>query len=234
MLIFVHGMLSNAYVWNPIINYFNEREFSCEAVNLKEGLNLRTTHFRDYVNKVKDIATKDDIVIGHSMGGLIVQKVAEEANIKGGIAICSAAPKGVKYRGNIVLSSAKYTLQVILGIPFKQDYQYIKKFMLIGIEDKKARNIYEKLEKQSAIVTYELGMNRIAVNEKKIKCPLFFIGTQHDAISPPELIMRLAGKYHAEYKLYNGCHHFFSNDNWQEIAEAIHSFITKICEISGC
>ena len=228
MLIFIHGMLANADVWNPIINYFNDRNFSCKAVNLKEGLNLRKVHFQDYINKVKDIATEDDIVIGHSMGGLIVQKVAEEVDIKGGIAVCSAAPKGVKYRSDIVLSSAKYAPQVIMGIPFKQDYRYIRKYNLNGIEEEKARNIYKKLEKQSAIVTYELGMNRIAVNEKKVKCPLFFIGTRQDRISPPELIKRLADKYHAEYILYDGCHHFFSNENWGEITEGIHNFITKI------
>ena len=74
MLIFVHGMLSNADVWLPIINYFNERNFSCKAINLKEGLNLRKVHFQDYVDKVKAITTEEDIVIGHSMGGQIVQK----------------------------------------------------------------------------------------------------------------------------------------------------------------
>ena len=191
-------------------------------------LNLRKVHFQDYVNKVKDIATEDDIIIGHSMGGLIVQKVAEEADLKGGIAVCSVAPKGVKYRSDIVLSSAKYAPQVIMGMPFKQDYRYIRKYNLNGIDEEKAKNIYKKLEKQSAIVTYELGLNRIAVNEKKVKCPLFFIGTRQDRISPPELIKSLADKYHAEYILYDGCHHFFSNDNWREIAEGIHNFITKI------
>ena len=228
MLIFVHGMLSTADVWNPIISYFNERNFSCKAVNLKEGLNLKKVHFQDYVDKVKNIATVDDIVIGHSMGGLIVQKVAEEGDIKGGVAICSAAPKGVKYRGNIVLSSAKYAPHVIKGLPFKQDYPFIRKYMLVGIEEEQARNIYETLEKQSAIVTYELGLNRIVVDEKKVRCPLFFIATKQDGISPPELVYRVAQKYHAEYKQYDGCHHFFSNDNWREIAEGIHTFISKI------
>jgi len=228
MLLFIHGMLSNADIWDPIINYFNKRDFSCKAINLKEGLNLKKVHFQDYVDKVKTIATKQDIAIGHSMGGLIVQKVAEEIDIKAGVAICSAAPKGVKYRGSIVLSSAKYAPQVIRGVPFKQDYRYIRKYMLVGIEEEKAKNIYKKLEKQSAFVTYELGMNRISVDEKKVRSPLFFIATRQDGISPPDLVKRIADKYHAEYKLYDGCHHFFSNDNWQEMAEGIHNFITRL------
>lgn len=228
MLVFVHGMLSNADVWHPVIDYFNERGFSCKAVNLKEGLNLRKACIQDYVDKVKAMVTENDIVIGHSMGGLIVQKVAEEASIKGGVAICSAAPKGVKFRGDIVLSSAKYALKVIMRKPFKEDYPFIRKYMLVGIEEEKARNIYEKLEEQSAIVTYELGMNRIVVDEKKVKCPLLFIATKQDGICAPELVKRIADKYNAEYRLYDGCHHFFCNNNWRDIAEGIHNFISKL------
>ena len=228
MLIFVHGMLSNADVWHPFINYFNERDFSCKAVNLKDGLNLRKVRFQDYVDKVKAMATEDDIVIGHSMGGLIVQKVAEATNIKCGVAICSAAPKGVKFRGGIVLSSAKFAPKVIMGRPFKEDYRFVRKYMLAGIEEEKAKSIYEELEEQSAIVTYELGMNRITVDEKKVRCPILFIATKQDGICNPDLVKRLAEKYNAEYRLYDGCHHFFCNNNWRDIAEGIHSFIKKL------
>jgi len=227
MLIFVHGMLSNADVWHPFINYFNERDFSCKAVNLKDGLNLRKVRFQDYVDKVKAMATEDDIVIGHSMGGLIVQKVAEATNIKCGVAICSAAPKGVKFRGGIVLSSAKFAPKVIMGRPFKEDYRFVRKYMLAGIEEEKAKSIYEELEEQSAIVTYELGMNRITVDEKKVRCPILFIATKQDGICNPDLVKRLAEKYNAEYRLYDGCHHFFCNNNWRDIAEGVHNFITK-------
>lgn len=221
-------MLSNADVWHPVIEYFNERGFSCKAVNLKEGLDLRKTRIQDYVDKVKAMATEKDIVIGHSMGGLIVQKVAEETTIKGGVAICSAAPKGVRFRGGIVLASAKYAIKVIIGKPFKEDYKYVRKYMLVGVREEDAKNIYEKLEKESAIVTYELGMNRVAVDEKKVDCPLLFIATKRDKLCAPELVKRIAEKYNAEYRLYDGCHHFFYDNNWRNIAEGIHDFITKL------
>jgi pimeloyl-ACP methyl ester carboxylesterase len=228
MLIFVHGMLSNADVWHSVVHYFNERGFLCKTVDLKKGLDLRKTCIQDYVNKVKAMVTEDDIVIGHSMGGLIVQKVAEEATIKGGVAICSAAPKGVKFRGAIVLASAKYAPKVIRGKPFKQDYRYVKKYMLVGVEEEDARNIYEKLEEESAIVTHELGRNKIAVDETKVNCPLLFIAAEKDKICAPELIKRIADKYNAEYRLYDCCHHFFCNNNWQDIAEEILDFINKL------
>ena len=225
MLIFIHGMLSNPDVWDPFIKFFYHKGFSCTAVDLKEGLDLRKVHFQDYVDKVTGQVSKDDIVIGHSMGGLIVQKVAEETNIKAGVAICSAFPKGLRYNRGITLSSVKYSPKVIIGRPFIQDYRYVRKYTLAGLEEEKAKKVFKEMEKQSAIVTYELGMNRIAVDEKKVTCPLFFITTRQDGICTPELVKRLAKKYTAEYKIYDGCHHFFYNDNWKEITEGIYTFI---------
>jgi len=228
MLIFVHGMLSNADVWRPIIDYFSNKNFSCKAINLREGLNRRYTHFRDYVDKVKSEVTEDDIIIGHSMGGLIVQKVAEETTIKGGVVICPASPKGIKFRGGIVLSSIKYIPKIIMRKPFKEDYSFIKKYMLVGLEEEEARDIYGKLEKESAIVTYELARNKIAIDEKRVKCPLLFIATRSDKVCTPEMVEKIAKKYNAEYKLYDGCHHFYYTKSWLKIAEGIYEFITKL------
>ena len=227
MLIFVHGMGSNANVWCPIINYFNERNFSCKAINLREGLNLKKVHFRDYVQKVKAIASEEDIVIGHSMGGLIVQKVAEEANIKCGIAICSATPKGLRYHRDIILASAKFAPKVIRGRPFKQDYGYVRKYALVGLDEEKAKSAYNEIQNDSSIVVFELGMKRIVVDENKIKCPLLFIATKKDGICTPDLAKRLADKYNAEYRIFDGCHNFFYNNSWQQIAEEIYIFIKR-------
>ncbi len=228
MLIFIHGMSSNADVWQPFITYFNKKQYSCKAVDLREGLDLRKTRFQDYVDKVKTLLTEDDIVIGHSMGGLIVQKIAEETMVKGGVAIGSASPKGIKFRGDIVLSSVKYIPKVVMKKPFKIDYPFIRKYMLADLEEGEAKSIYENLVEESAIVTYELARNKIAVNEKKVTCPLLFMGTKSDRICPPKMVKEMARKYHAEYQLYDGCHHIFSNPSWRDIAKGINSFITKL------
>jgi len=136
MLIFVHGMCNIPEACNPVIEYFNHMGFSSNAINLREGLDLRKACFQDYVKKVKKIVKEDDILIGHSLGGLIVLKVAEETRIKAGVAICSAPPKGIKYKINILdfLQMLKYIPKIIKNEPFKPDYSLAKKFLLAGID----------------------------------------------------------------------------------------------------
>ena len=95
MLIFVHGINAYADEWQPFIKYFSERNFSCKAVNLREGLNLRKTRFRDYVNKVKAMATPDDIVIGHSNGAMMAYRLGTElSDVIAAIAPCAGTIGG--------------------------------------------------------------------------------------------------------------------------------------------
>ena len=173
MLIFIHGMCNIPEAWGPMIKYFEKRNYSGKAIELRGGgLNLKNTHISDYVKKVKSIVTKDDICIGHSLGGLIVQKLAEESSIKAAVAICSAPPKGINFSfpPGIALSSIRYLPKVILNQPFKPSYSLVKKLLLHGLDDgemKNSKKEYDKLGDDSAIVIKELIMRKISVDEKK-------------------------------------------------------------------
>jgi pimeloyl-ACP methyl ester carboxylesterase len=95
-----------------------------------------------------------------------------------------------------------------------------------GLAEKEAREVYENQGEESAIVFYEIAMNKIAVDESKVKCPLFFIATKDDRVFPPVMVEEIAKKYNTDFKVYDGCHHIFAN--WQDIADGIHSFMTKL------
>jgi pimeloyl-ACP methyl ester carboxylesterase len=233
MLIFIHGMCNIPEAWNPMIEYFKKHNYSSKAIDIRDGLNLKYTHISDYVEKVKSIVTKDDICIGHSLGGLIVQKLAEETSIKAAIAICSAPPKGIKLYMpiGVAVSSIRYLPNIFFNKPFKPSYPFVKKLLLHGLEDENFKNSkkeYEKLGNDSAIVIKELVIRKISVDEKKVTCPFLFIAAEKDLICPPSIVKQMANKYNADFKAYDCCHHFFFNKNWEDIAEGIYQFINSI------
>lgn len=234
VLIFVHSLGFDEREWTKMVKYFSEKGFECNALNLRQGLNLRTTHFHDYVDRVKSIVTQDDIVIGHSMGGLVVQKVAEQTIIKGGIGICSAPPHDIKFKLGVktLLPLLKYIPNMIMKKPFKPDFPIVEKmcrdYMCVGLAQKDIEDIYDHMVEESSIVMQELGLRKIPVDETKITCPLLFIAMTNDRACPPEMIRQLAKKYNARYKEYTGCHHFFYNKNWRDVAKGIHDFIKTL------
>jgi len=104
-LLFIHGTLHTASCWDVhFLDYFAQHGYAAHAVNLRghgnsEGREkLRWTRISDFVD---DVATavrqlaRPPILIGHSMGGFIVQKYLEDHDVPAAVLLSSAAPAGL-------------------------------------------------------------------------------------------------------------------------------------------
>ncbi|MBC7081086.1 MAG: alpha/beta hydrolase [Thermoplasmatales archaeon] len=224
MLVFIHGMWASPEIWEPIVKYFDCRGFKCKCLDLQIANKINAS-FYDYLKVVEENVKKGDIVIGHSLGGLLMQKVAEEKEIKAGIAICSAPPKGIKFGKRAMIASLRYFPKIISKKPFKPDFSFARKYIFNCIDEEKAREIYEKTRSDSSQVAYEIAMNKIAVDENKIKCPMLFIAMKNDRLSPPDMVTKIANKYGGKLLVYEGCHWFL--EKWEEVADGIKNFIIE-------
>lgn len=226
ILYFVHGLNGSSGNWKSIIERVSKKEFDCHAISLRKGLNLRKTHLMDYIHKVCSLVTSEDIVIGHSMGGLIMQKVAEQTQIKAGIGICPAPPSGISMPKIPIWRQLRYVPNILFGIPFKPSFGLVKKVFLNDLNETTQRNIYDQLQKQSAHVSFETMKQKIGVDEKKIISPLYFVGRNNDKTIPVKVVKKIAEKYNAPYEIVDGNHYIF-NDS-QKIARIIISFLNQI------
>ena len=232
MLIFIHGLCNVPDAWGHMISFFSSVGYSCTAPDLRKGLDLRRNRVADYVEKIEGMVSKEDVVIGHSLGGLIAQKIAEEKNIRAAVAVCSAPPRGIAMDIPLsdMLPALRYLPHVLLNKPFKPSYSLAKNLFLAGMtvdEEKHSLKEYEKLGTDSALVMRELVMHRPVVDEQKVGCPLLFIAGKRDKICSPTTVKQMAEKYHAEYQEYDCCHHFFINRNWDEVARGIQDFLLR-------
>ena len=227
MLIFVHGMWCDGSIWKNFVKYFEERGFECTAPDLNEGLDMKKAVFEDYVAKIENMAGKEDIIIGHSMGGLIVQKVAERRKIKGGIAICSAPPRGIKFSGtSIVFSSLKFLPKIMARKPIKPDKKFVKKYLANCVPEEKIDKIHALLKEFPPLPAYQVAMGKIEVDERRVKNPMLFIAMRDDRASPPQMVKRIAARYGAEFVEMEGCHWIF--EKWERVAEKISGFLLKV------
>jgi pimeloyl-ACP methyl ester carboxylesterase len=122
-VVFIHGLWLAASSWQPWIDYFAERgydaiapEWPGEAASVDGaradpdsaagfGINEVTAHFAEIV----DALPSKPILIGHSFGGMIVEKLLGDDHGIAGVAIDAAQIKGVL---PLPLSSLKSTLPV--------------------------------------------------------------------------------------------------------------------------
>ncbi len=104
-IIFVHGAWHAAWCWqDTFLEYFSEKGWEVHALSLRghgqsEGRKkLRWWSIADYVSDVEQIANsldREPIIVGHSLGGLVVQKYLETHSAVAAVLLASVPPSGI-------------------------------------------------------------------------------------------------------------------------------------------
>jgi len=109
-VVFVHGMYMTGDSWSDWVDLFQERGYACHApswphhegqpsvLRTNPPADLRTLTLPQVVDAYRELVAGLDeppLLVGHSMGGLVVQILLAEGLGAAGVAIDSAPPKGV-------------------------------------------------------------------------------------------------------------------------------------------
>ena len=105
-VLFVHGMSHAAWCWvEHFLPYFAQHGYVSHALSLRghgssEGRKrLRWTPLAEYVSDVAQVVDqmeRSPVLVGHSMGGMIVQKYLELNGVPAAVLLASAPPQDVR------------------------------------------------------------------------------------------------------------------------------------------
>jgi non-heme chloroperoxidase len=116
-VLFVHGYFATATVWSTWLAFFAERGVPAYAVNLrgragsKPGIDLGRASITDFIDDAAAVARHlgTPAVVGHSMGGLIAQGLAERGAVRAAVLVSPAPPKGISVLSpRIAIKQLKY------------------------------------------------------------------------------------------------------------------------------
>src|SRR3954471_1225490 len=103
-LLFIHGAWHAAWCWDEnFLSFFADKGYRALAVSLRghgsspTTKRLRDCSFADYLEDVTSVADSlptRPVVIGHSMGGFIVQKYLESSSAPAAVLMASMPPRG--------------------------------------------------------------------------------------------------------------------------------------------
>lgn len=246
-LMFIHGMFLNPKSWEAWISYFETQGYECEAPAwpLHEGepaelraaiteslgsLDLKTVHTR-YHNLLR--GREDTIVIGHSLGGLIMQKLMADGLVRLGVGICSVAPNAMlSLDWGFLRNSASITNPFAGDEPYRMTEELFHKNFGNCMTEPASRAAFEKfaLSESRQVLRDILGEDG-KVDVEKPHNPLLFIGAAEDQIIPNTLVARNAEAYtdqrsHSEYREFSGRGHFIcGEENWEEVAALISNWL---------
>lgn len=250
-IVLIHGMFVNNTSWTEWKSYFENLGYTVHTpanpghegnpADLRKNTHpdLTKAGFEDVVmNVIKLIDTLPEkpIVIGHSMAGLVVQKLVELEKAYAGVSINGAPPKNVI----APFSTIKIVYPAIDF--FKGNSAYL------GTREWYNRAFFNTLPAAEAEKAYEaiavpesrkIGRDTVLksfsnVDFKKPHAPLLFIGGENDTIFAPSLTKRIASRYsdkgsRVDLKVFEKRSHFIAGEQgWQEVAGYIQNWIKNL------
>lgn len=239
-LLFVHGAWHAAWCWEThFLDYFARHGFAAHALSLRghgasEGRDrLRRMKISDYVADVAQLAASlpsPPIVIGHSMGGLVVQKYLEAHHAPVGVLLASVPPSGalaatlrIARRQPLAFAKANLTLSLwpLVATPALAREAFFSASMPEG----QLRELSSRLQNES----YRAFLDLLALNlphSERVQTPLLVLGAEDDAVFSPAEVAATARAYRTEPILFAGmAHDMMLEAGWENVANCIREWI---------
>ncbi|MEO8261878.1 MAG: alpha/beta hydrolase [Pseudolysinimonas sp.] len=244
-ILFVHGMYMNAHSWKPWIARATQRGLVATAVSWpyhqgepqerRDHIDPRLGRltFGAIVASLKahiDDMPERPILIGHSIGGLAVQKLLNDGYGRAGVAISPAPPLGVLSLAPEFFKANWPHLDPLARdrpiVMTKERFHYTFCNTMTRDESDAAYDLYVVPESRNVPRT-TLTTTQARVDFSRDHVPLLLMAGDSDHLTPAAMIRRNAKRYElmVDVQEFAGRSHFICNqDGWEEVADAAFDF----------
>jgi hypothetical protein len=237
-LLFVHGLWHGAWCWDDgFLAYFAARGYHAHAVSLSgHGSSpgairwIRSPRLiRDVIDTAERLPNRP-VLIGHSMGGYIVQKVLERYTAPAAVLVASlphygALPATLRFARRHPLAFVKTNVTLNMRPVVETPALAREHLFWRGTPDAIVAANFPRLQDDS----YVLYLDMLALNlprTRKIKTPMLVLGGAEDGIFKPGEIRATGAAYDAETHIFpNMGHNLMSDAGWENVAAAIAAWL---------
>jgi pimeloyl-ACP methyl ester carboxylesterase len=241
-VLFVHGAWHGAWCWDEhFLDFFAAKGYRSVAVSLRgHGKSpapkpMQFCSMADLVDDVDSVARslpRRPVLVGHSMGGFVVQKYLESHDAPAAVLLASAPVNGIagfllrRFRRHPWLTATEFaktkTLRSIAGTP-----------------ELARESFFSELTSDADVVRYTaqlveeyLGkhvLDMLLLNLPKpdlVTVPLLVMGAEKDVCFTQQEVHATARAYHVEAEIFPKMgHDMMLESGWDAVAERIHEWL---------
>lgn len=224
-ILLVHGMFGGAWYFERYQRFFAARGYPAFALDLRGHHGSRPVEdlgrvtLADYVDDARAVARHlgRPIVLGHSMGGLMAQRLAEEDAVAAAVLVASAPPRGITpATPMLVRKQLKHAWAIVRQRTVMGSFRDHLAMSLNRTPPDEARLAYDRLVPESGRASLELSIGAIAVDAARVRCPMMGIVGRDDRFIVPRVMRAIARKYDMPLVEVPGHGHFIVTEpGWE-------------------
>jgi pimeloyl-ACP methyl ester carboxylesterase len=238
-LLFVHGDWHGAWCWDEhFLDYFADAGYRAVALSLRgHGASptakpLPKVSMADYIDDVRTVA--DDlggapVLIGHSLGGFVIQRYLEQRSAPAAVLVGSVPPRGVlglavrvwRRRPSMTMEAWNDpTLLKFLATP-ALTREYL--FCPATPED-----IVESCMRSAGAESIRAAMTDPMVRRvrtRRVTTPILVLGAEHDGFVSVGDVRATARAYRTQAEFFDMGHNMMLEPGWPDVAARIHTWL---------
>ena len=242
---FVHGSFADARCWDEhFLPYFAERGFAAHAISLRghgrsEGRErLHAWRLADYVADLEDAVGRlpaVPVLIGHSMGGMVIQKFLERSVAAAGVVLMASVPPEGLLTTNLHMAMRhpflfqQMALLSLLGPGHATPHLMRRLLFSPGMPAATLRSYADRVQPESQVVALDmLGADPLRVDPRNLPMPFLVMGARDDVFVPPSVVERTARFYGAAPCIVPDMAHAMMLDlTWRAAADALREWLDR-------
>jgi pimeloyl-ACP methyl ester carboxylesterase len=233
-------MWHGAWCWDEnFLPFFAEYGYRAVALSLRghagsEG-KIRGSTIADYISDVELVARQFEtppVLIGHSMGGFIVQKYLETHNVPAAVTLASIPHNGLWAGfGRVLVHEPLIVLTALLTwrmYPVVQTAERARWALFSAdMPEEQLLKYHARMNDESFRMFLDLlGLN--LAHPKRVETPLLILGAENDAVIAPSDVHATAQAYGVKAEMFPGmAHDMMLEAGWKPVAEWILGWLAE-------
>lgn len=236
-VLFVHGIFAAGFVFAEWLTFFAARGFPAYAVNLRgregsrPGTDVGRVSIVDFVDDAARIAQalRATTIVGHSMGGLVAQKLAERGTAQRLALICPAPPRGITVLSpRLIAKQVKYLPAILRSRALDPKADDLRDLVFNRLPRADQNKLLVRLCPDSGRAGWDMSIVGVPVDASRVRCPMLILGCEEDRFIPSGIVKRIGKRYGVPVDVIPGhAHMVVLEPGWQVVAERVATWISS-------
>ena len=208
------------------MQWFSDSGYDCYAIDLDRGKGATIESYVSQLRRAVEQLTKEPYLIGHSMGGFVVQKYLEHYSCRGAVLLASVPPNGALNAAMRFLT--KHPTEIVNL--FKQDLLRIfVRHWRVLFRPGTSKGSIDPFLQQMVPESFRAFLSMIFRPVKRGRygsTPILVMGSHQDRLISPREVAATARYYGTAPKVLEGVGHLMMLEvPQQELVDVIHAWL---------